>query len=116
MGPARFSGVAFAAAFAVLVIGVFLALGGAAYAQSNPSSAEDQYDTKVVSVTVDKAESVTETQADVESQVDVESQIEVESATAEALPNTGLSLLVTALVGGALVAVGLGLRRRERKR
>ncbi|MEX2613738.1 MAG: hypothetical protein WD380_09195, partial [Gaiellaceae bacterium] len=53
MGTTRMSSVMFAAAFAVLVVGMFLALGGAAYAASgNPSSASDQYGTKVEDVTV----------------------------------------------------------------
>ena len=51
MGRSRGSSVAFATAYVVLVFGLFLALGGAAYAQS-PSSAGDQYGTKVAGVKV----------------------------------------------------------------
>ncbi len=51
MGKTRSSAFVFAAAYIALVVGLFLALGGAAYAQS-PSSASDQYDTKVKGVKV----------------------------------------------------------------
>jgi len=96
------SRLAFAAAFAVFVIGLFVALGGTAYAaDGSPTSANDQYDTKVVNVFQPPAAG-DETQSDVES-------------VAPALPNTGLSLLGIALLGGALIAVGVALRRRERK-
>lgn len=97
MGKLRWSGITFAAAYLALVVGLFLALGGAAYAQS-PSSATDQYGTKVKGVQVSAA---------------------TESATAsesQALPNTGLSLLGVVVVGGALVAGGLLLRRREQRK
>src|SRR5918996_962483 len=81
----RSSTLVFGLAYVVLVVGVFLALGGAAYAaDENPTSASDQYGSKVEDV-------------------------------AQALPTTGLSLLATALIGGALLAVGVALRRRERR-
>lgn len=100
MGRSGLSSVAFAAAFAVMVIGIFIALGGLAYAASGtPSSASDQYGTKVKDVTVS-----------------VRSETESTSAVAEALPNTGLSLFGTAVVGGGLVALGVALRRRERRK
>jgi LPXTG-motif cell wall-anchored protein len=93
----RSSTFVFALAYGALVAGVFLALGGAAYA-ANPSSASDQYGSKVEDVAV---ATPTEPASTV-------------SVVSEALPNTGLSLLATALVGGALVAAGIALRRRER--
>jgi LPXTG-motif cell wall-anchored protein len=93
----RWSSITFAAAYIALVVGIFLALGGAAYAQA-PSSASDQYGTKVKGV---KVSAVKETAVASESQ---------------ALPNTGLSLLGVVVVGGALVAGGLVLRRREQRK
>lgn len=100
MGKGRSSAFVFAAAYIVLVVGLFLALGGAAYAQS-PSSATDQYGTKVKGV-----------------KVSATAGGDTASAAAEddALPNTGLSLLGVVVVGGALVAGGLVLRRREQRK
>ena len=100
MGRGRSSAIVFAAAYIALVVGLFLALGGAAYAKS-PTSASDQYGTKVKGVQVSAtAGGNTASAAEAESQ---------------ALPNTGLSLVATVAVGGALVAAGVALRRRERR-
>ena len=96
MGERRSSAIMFAVAYLALVVGLFLALGGADYAQS---AATDQYGTKVKGVKV-SATAGSETAA----------------TQAEALPNTGLSLLGVAVVGGALVAGGLLLRRREQRK
>ena len=98
----RSSTVAFAAAYIVLVLGLFLALGGAAYAANSPSSASDQYGTKVAGVKVSATAG-----GDTASAV---------AADAEALPNTGLSLFGAVAIGGGLVAVGVALRRRERRK
>jgi len=97
MGKSRSSAFVFAAAYIALIVGLFLALGGAAYAQS-PSSATDQYGTKVKGVKV-SATAGGDT-----------------AAAEDALPNTGLSLLGVVVVGGALVAGGLVLRRREQRK
>ena len=94
----RWSSIAFATAYVALVVGIFLALGGAAYAQA-PSSANDQYGSKVKGVKVSSTK-----------------QTNTASAEASALPNTGLSLLGVVVVGGALVAGGLVLRRREQRK
>jgi hypothetical protein len=90
MGKLRWSSITFAVAYIALIVGLFLALGGAAYAQS-PSSASDQYNTKVAGVKVSATKQT--------------------EASAAALPNTGLSLLGVVVVGGALV-----LRRREQRK
>jgi LPXTG-motif cell wall-anchored protein len=139
----------FALAYVVFVAGVFLALGGAAYAaDENPTAADDQYSSPIVEVTVtppaaptdkpptetsptDKAPtdkgptvtgpSVTPSETAPEADVNVsgpflppEAETQVVDV-AQTLPSTGLSLLATALLGGALVALGLALRRRERR-
>ena len=102
MGKARPSAFVFAVAYIALVVGLFLALGGAAYAQSpSSSSAADQYGDKVAGV------QVSATAGGDTASVAAESQ---------ALPNTGLSLLGVVVVGGALVVGGLLLRRREQRK
>ncbi|MGH3109536.1 MAG: hypothetical protein ACRDQT_01310 [Gaiellaceae bacterium] len=106
----RSSTLVFALAYVVFVTGVFLALGGAAYAQDSPTSAEDQYGSQVVNVSVTGPTGPTGPTGT--------SGPSEPTGTAgvlgEALPNTGLSLLGTAHNGGALLAVGIALRRRER--
>jgi hypothetical protein len=93
------SGLAFAAAFVVLVVGLFIALGGTAYAQISPAG--DEYDD-------DEAANVfTPPAGDV-------SGADTGGLGAETLPFSGLSLLGTALIGVALVATGILLRRREK--
>jgi LPXTG-motif cell wall-anchored protein len=101
MERTRSSAIVFAAAYLALVVGLFLALGGAAYAQS---PATDQYKTKSTEV---KGVQVSATADSNTASTAVESQ---------ALPNTGLSLLGVVVIGGALVAGGLLLRRREQQK
>jgi LPXTG-motif cell wall-anchored protein len=88
----------FGLVYVVFVVGVFLALGGAAYAQETP--AEVQYGSQA---------------EDIAPGFQGPSDVGVAGAGQD-LPSTGLSLLATALIGGVLLALGIVLRRRERHR
>jgi LPXTG-motif cell wall-anchored protein len=93
----RHLSVATAAAHVLVALDLFLAFGGLAYAQGLPA-AGDQYGTKAQGVAVsEQSQPATSVQAE-----------------QSALPNTGLSLLGAVLVGGALVVLGVALRKRER--
>lgn len=111
MGKTRMSSVAFAAAFVVVVMGMFLALGGAASAAGNPSSATDQYGDKVVDVAPadDSGPTVVSDATVVSDTADTADT----GVVAQALPNTGLSLLGAAVLAGGLVALGVALRRQR---
>src|SRR4026208_2082305 len=98
MGKTRSSAFVFAAAYIALIVGLFLALGGPAYAAQSPSSATDQAAGAQVQGVQGSATAGGES-----------------AAAEDALPNTGLSLLGVVVVGGALVAGGLLLPRRARR-
>ena len=84
--------------FSVALVGavLFLSVTGSAPAQT-PTSAGDQYGTKAKGVAVSQQAPAT--------------LVEGERS---GLPNTGMSLLGTVIVGGSLVGAGVALRRRER--
>jgi outer membrane lipoprotein-sorting protein len=83
---------------ALVMLASFASLGTAASAQT-PSSATDQYATKVKAVSITSQQSTTSV-----------------AAAQSGLPNTGVSLLGTVIVGGSFAAAGIALRRRERQR
>lgn len=106
MGKLRWSNVVFALAYVILVAGVFLALGGSAYAANSPTSAGDQYcDGSAADQYCTRVAGV---------KVAATSGGEAAGAGATALPNTGLSLAGAVIAGLGLVAAGVALRRRER--
>src|SRR5688572_16954833 len=99
----RSSSLVFALAYVVFVQGGVLALGGSAVAaDENPSSASDEYEI-VKDVVLNEPAEPTDTGTAV-------------ADVAQALPNTGPSLLATGVIGGALLAFGVALRRREHRR
>jgi LPXTG-motif cell wall-anchored protein len=110
MRKIRSSTLVFALTYVVFVVGVFLALGGAAYAGDGITSASDQYPVKPAQQ-VPAGEDVAVTGPSAPS--DVEAEV---VGVAQALPQTGLSLVATALIGGTLLAFGVALRRRERRK
>jgi LPXTG-motif cell wall-anchored protein len=129
----RSSKVVFAVAYVVLIAGVFLALGGSAYAASSTSppseecdvnnSAADQYCEETSVPTVEASATPGGASAEDTRVAGVKvsataggDTASAEAVQAEALPNTGLSLLGVVVVGGALVAGGLVLRRREQRK
>lgn len=89
-----------------LVCGVF---ASAAIAGSG-TSASDQYDNGKAIQPAKAAKSAVVT--DVKSNVSTTPT--VTTSKSDALPFTGVSLLSAAVFGGALVAVGFALRRRDR--
>jgi hypothetical protein len=119
------SRLAFAGAASTMILGVFASFGGFGYAASGASSTYSVVKQAVVqhklSVDVhkssaasqyDSAPSATPPQNNA-GQVEGADVGQVAGAQSE-LPFTGLSLLVTVLVGLALLTTGLILRRRER--
>lgn len=129
--PTRGSRLAFAAALSALMAGIFISFGGLSYAASagsgavhaikkvstsqklvvHRSSADDQYpteSTKTMPLLPPKQKPPAASQG-------TSPSTETKTQQSGTLPFTGLSLLGTALVSGMLLALGLYLRRRERR-
>jgi hypothetical protein len=118
------SRLAFAAAFSTLLLGTFASLGGIGYTTSGASHAYQTVKklTAAEDVTVDRsaaadqyAPAPTPTQGAGPAEASQGAAAAEAVEQAETLPFTGISLLTTALLGIALIAVGLALRRRERR-
>jgi uncharacterized protein YqgC (DUF456 family) len=121
------SRLAFAGAASTMILGMFASFGGLGYAASGANSTYSVVKKAVVqhklSVDVHKSSAGDEyppatPTAPEENNVAGESAVKGSAAGAVAgaqtLPFTGVSLLVTVLIGFALLTTGLILRRRER--
>jgi hypothetical protein len=119
------SRLAFAGAASTMVLGMFASFGGVGYAAGGASSAYSVVKTVVVQhkVTFHVDKSSASSQYAPTPQTPAQgpnSEVAGSSAGAgavagaQALPFTGVSLLVTVVLGFALLATGLILRRRER--
>ena len=122
--PRAWSRVAFAGAFTTLLVGMFASFGGISYAASGATSAVHTL-TKIAkaekvvvhhSAAANQYEPPREDQAPASETQGVQAAQGVEAAQAGTLPFTGISLLATMLVGLAMVATGLALRRREHRK
>ena len=127
--PRAWSRVAFAGAFTTLVLGMFASFGGISYAASGAasaahtltkitaakklvvshSSAASQYTTPPPPPKQPTGGNAGQTQG-------AGTVNGVAGAEAGQLPFTGISLLVTMVLGLALIGTGLTLRRRERQK
>jgi hypothetical protein len=119
------SRLAFAGAASTMIVGMFASFGGLGYAASGATSTYSVVKRAVVQhkLNVDVHQSSASAQYDTappSNNVAGESQSNGSAAGAVAgartLPFTGVSLLVTVLLGCALLATGLILRRRERSK
>lgn len=108
---------AFASGFTVIMVGALASFGGVGYASSGAAvvksvvvtkktSAQGQYDQEraVQPAPVVKGVAVTKT---------TKAKPKPTVASSGTLPFTGLSLIGTIALGGALVGVGIAIRRRE---
>ena len=113
----RRSRLAFASGFTVIMVGALASFGGVGYASSGAAavksvvvtkktSAQGQYDQEraVQPAPVVKGVAVTKT---------TKAKPKPTVSSSGTLPFTGLSLIGTIALGGALVGVGIAIRRRE---
>jgi hypothetical protein len=122
--PLMWSRLAFAAAFSTLLLGTFASLGGIGYTTSGASHAYQTVKklTAAEDVTVERSSAADQyapapkppTQGAAPAEAS-QGAAAAEAVEQETLPFTGISLLTTALLGIALLAIGLALRRRERR-
>jgi uncharacterized protein YqgC (DUF456 family) len=122
------SRLAFAAAASTMILGMFASFGGLGYAATGATSTYSVVKQAVVkhkfSVDVRKSSASDQYPGTPTTAPPTQNQVAGESAVkgsatgavagAQTLPFTGVSLLVTVLLGFALLATGLILRRRER--
>jgi hypothetical protein len=120
------SRLAFAAAASTMILGMFASFGGLGYAASGATSTYSVVKKAVVQhkLSVDVHKSSASSQYPGTPTPPTGNQVAGESAVkgsaagavagAQTLPFTGVSLLVTVLLGFALLVTGLILRRRER--
>jgi hypothetical protein len=127
--PTAWSRLAFAGSISTLILGMFATVGGFSYAASGAKSTYSVAKQIVVEhkLTFDVDKSSAQGQypgtpappaKPPQQEVANENNAAAEVASVEAaetLPFTGISLLATALLGTALLALGLILRRRERR-
>lgn len=124
--PTAWSRLAFAGAASTFILGMFATVGGFGYVASGATATYSAAKQVVVkhklAVTVHKSSASDEypgtpsappqqNVAGTQSQGAAVAGV----ATAKALPFTGISLLTTVLLGASLLALGLILRRRERR-
>jgi hypothetical protein len=128
-GVTPWSRLAFAGAASTFILGMFATVGGFGYVASGASASYSTAKQVVVQhklvVAVHKSSASQEypnppstppQQSGVASQTQSHASGVAGVASAKTLPFTGISLFTTVLLGSALLALGLILRRRERNR
>jgi hypothetical protein len=122
--PRAWSRVAFAGAFTTLLVGMFASFGGISYAASGATTAVHTLTkiAKAQKVVIHHSAAANQYEPGDEGQQAPTSETQgaqgaqgVEAASGT-LPFTGISLLVTVLLGLTMVSTGLALRRRERRK